>query len=182
MSQPTGHPVSLHRSTHRFRYDQTDPRPIAVLRIVPQCVHDEVGLRSAHPLTDRGTEFSRPRHPVSRRKHNARSCVESRSQLAATLGPPARHDRPACPSPHPQPEPVHTCAAPVVRLKSPLALGHGCLSSFPSGARSPHRCTVMPVGTRLPLVSSSVSLSRRGPQQIIGSQPCRHVRATVRGY
>ena len=30
MPQPTGHPVPLHRGTHRFRYDQTDPRSIAV--------------------------------------------------------------------------------------------------------------------------------------------------------
>jgi len=35
----------------------------------------------------------------------------------------------------------------------------------------------------MPLVSSSVSLAnRRGLQKSCGSQPYRHVRATVRGY
>ena len=80
MPQPTGHPVPLHRGADRFGDHQPILGPVLAVVDRTQCVHDEVGLHRPHPLTDRGTEFRRPRHPVPRRKHRARSCVESRSQ------------------------------------------------------------------------------------------------------
>ena len=131
-----------------------------------QCVHDEIGLHRPHPLTDRGTEIRRPRHPVPGRKHRAKSCVESRSQRTAALATPARHDRPPGTGAHPQPEAVHPRTTPVVGLKGPLALGHGCHSSLRL-ASATHAMKLMPVGTQSRLVSSSVSLaSRRGPQRL----------------
>jgi hypothetical protein len=102
-------------------------------------VHHEIGLHRPHPLTDRGTEFRGPRHPVLRRKHRARSRVESRSQLAATLAASVRHDRSACPGAHPQPEPMYPRPAAVVGLKGPLALGHGCSLLVACGIRNPLR-------------------------------------------
>ncbi len=183
MPQTPGHPVSLHRGADGFGHHQADAWTGLALVIGTQCVHDKVGLHRPHPLTDRGTEFRRTRHPVARRKHRARSCVESRSQRAASLATPVGHDRPAGPGPHPQPEAMHPRAAPVVGLKSPLALGHGCLSSFvwhpsPTPIKNAYRW-----GRRLPLLSSSVSLaSRRGLQMVSRSQPYHLFRATVRGY
>jgi hypothetical protein len=42
---------------------------------------------------------------------------------------------------------------------------------------------VLPVGTQAPSVRTSVSLASPGAvPETPGSQPCRHVRATVRGY
>lgn len=164
MPQPACDLMPLHRVPHGFRDDESDARTFVGCGVT-QCVQDKIGLRSSHPLTDRGTELGGPSHPVPRRKHRARSCVESRSQLAATLGTPTRHDGPAGPGPHPQSEAVHARATPVVRLKCPLALGHGCSPRFRL-APTTHRNTVSPVGRGCPLVSSSVLLSRRGPHQI----------------
>jgi hypothetical protein len=148
--------MSLYSAPNGFRDHQTNPGPVFAI-IGSQCVHDEIGLHCPHPLTDRGTEFRRPRHPVARRKHRARSCVESRTQRAAALTAPVRNDGPPGPGPHPQPESVLARAPPVVRLKGPLALGHGCISSL-RVAPATHADERIPVGTRLPLVSSSVSL------------------------
>ena len=135
----------------------------------PQRVHHEIGLHRPHPSSDCRTELRGPRHPVSRRKHRARSRVESRSQLAATLAAPVRHDRPAGPGAHPQPESMHPRPTAVVGLKGPLALGHGCSLLVAYGIRNPHQRNLMPVGTWLPLVSSSVSrASRRGLQRFLG--------------
>ena len=124
--------------------------PTLIGVVASACVHHDVGLHRPHPLVDCGTEFRRPRHPVLRRKHRARSCVESRSQRAAALATPAGHDRPAGPGPHPQPKPMHPRTAPVVGLKGPLALGHGCHSSLRLATASDAQ-----VWTRSPLVSSS---------------------------
>lgn len=57
-------------------------------------------------------------------------CVRSRSEGATALATTGRHDGAAGARTHPQPETVHAGPAAVVRLKSPLALGHGCFSSF----------------------------------------------------
>jgi len=57
-------------------------------------------------------------------------CVRSRSEGAAALVAAGRHDCATSARTHPQPETVHTGPAAVVRLKGPLALGHGCFSSF----------------------------------------------------
>jgi len=54
----------------------------------------------------------------------------SGSQFAATLAATAGHDGPAGARTHPQTEAMHTCTPPIVRLKCPLALGHGFLSSL----------------------------------------------------
>ena len=150
VSQAPGHPVSLHRTPHRLGDHQTylGSAPIGVAASAR--VHHDVGLHRAHPLVDCGTEIRRPRHPVLRRKHRARSCVELRSQRAAALATPAGHDRPAGAGPHPQPKPMHPRTAPVVGLKGPLALGHGCHSSLRLATTSDAQ-----VWTRSPLVSSS---------------------------
>jgi hypothetical protein len=140
MAQPTGHPVSLYSAANGFRDHQTDAgSAVSGAGSRPQRVHHKIGLHRPHPVTDRGTEFRGPRHPVPRRKHRARSRVESRSQLAATLAASVRHDRSACPGAHPQPEPMHPRPAAVVGLKGPLALGHGCSLLVACGIRNPLR-------------------------------------------
>ena len=162
--------MSLYCAANGFRDDQSDARSAvggAVRR--SQRVHHEVGLHRPHPLTDRGTELRGPRHPVPRRKHRASSRVESRSELAATLAAAVRHDRPAGAGAHPQPEPMHPRATAVVGLEGPLALGHGCSLLVAYGIRKPTPMNPHTGGTRLPLVSSSVSLAnRRGHQKLLG--------------
>jgi len=64
---------------------------------------------------------------------------------------------------------MHPRPTAVVGLKGPLALGHGCSLLVAYGIRNPHQRNLMPVGTWLPLVSSSVSrASRRGLQRFLG--------------
>lgn len=140
MPQPPGHPVPLHRVPDRLGDDQSDLRcAVEGVFTHPQSMHHEVGLRSTHPATHRGTEILRSRHPVPRRQHRARSRVGSRGQRTPALTATVRHDRPPGPRPHPQPEPVDPRASPVVRLKGPLALSHGCLSSSCGASRTRRR-------------------------------------------
>lgn len=132
MTQPSRHAVALHRGADRLGHHQTYFGSVvtAVRKSVVQRVHDEIGLNRPYSLTNRDTEIRRPCHPVPGRKHCPEPCVESRSQGAAALAAAARHDGTAGTGTHAQPETVHTGPAAVVRLKSPLALGHGCFSSF----------------------------------------------------
>ncbi len=70
-------------------------------------------------------------------------CVRSRSEGAAALATAGRHDGATGTRTHPQPETVHTGPAAVVRLESPLALGHGCFSSFDLVLTTSDAMTVM---------------------------------------
>ncbi len=70
-------------------------------------------------------------------------CVRSRSEGAAALVTAGRHDGATGARTHPQPETVHTGPAAVVRLESPLALGHGCFSSFDLVLTTSDAMTVM---------------------------------------
>jgi hypothetical protein len=169
MAKPTGHPVPLYRAANGFRDHQTDAGPVArsVIRR-PHCVHHEIGLHRPHPLTDRGTEFRGPRHPVPRRKHRAKSRVESRSQLAATLAAPVRHDRSACPGAHPQPKPMHPRPTTVVGLKGPLALGHGCSLLVAFGIRKPTPTNPHAGGDAIAVGKLVRLANRRGLQTILG--------------
>jgi hypothetical protein len=115
-----------------------------------QRMYHQIALRRARTAMDGEPEVSRPRHPVLSRKHSAtpaRDRAESRSERAAALAAPARHDGPTRARTHPQPEAVHTCTTPVVGLESPLALGHGCYSSM--------KVAPAPVVTRRPCPSRS---------------------------
>ncbi len=124
--------VTLHRRPHRFGHHQTYLRAddALVAGHVAPGVHNQIRLRRPDTLPHRDTEIRGPCHSVLGRKHRRRPCVESRSERATTLTAACRDDRTTRARPHPQPESVHTGPAAVVRLKSPLALGHGCLSSF----------------------------------------------------
>ena len=120
--------------------------PVVVDRMA-QRVHDEVGLHCPHPLTDRGTELGRPRHPVPRRKHRARSLNVGITQSAS--------GGPCCAGSTRSPGLPGSASAAGSRAH---ARGAGCSAEksacpwprlsllVPSGVRSPHRCTVMPVG------------------------------------
>lgn len=184
MAQPPRDAVTLHRGADGFGDHEADPGPGLGGLLGPQGVHDEIGLHCAHPSADRGPELRRTRHAVPRRKHQRQLPLEvtweSRRQLAPTLAPAVRDDRPACPGAHPQPEAMHARPAPVVRLEGPLALGHGCLL-VASGTRSP--TDDVRIGSDAVAVGKLVHLaSRRGPRSMPGSQPYHLVRATVRGY
>lgn len=165
--QPARHSMSLHCGTNRFRNHQPDLRAVFCPTVRTQGVHHQIGLHRAHPSAHRRPEVARPRHPVPRRKHRASSWIGLRRQRATALAAPVRHDGPAGPGPHPQPEAVHPCPAPVVRLESPLALGHGSISLLRL-APAAHTDRRSLRWTRLPLVSSSVPLDRRGPHSILG--------------
>ena len=111
----------------------------------------------------------------------------SGSQRAAALTAPAGYDRPAGAGAHPQPEAVHPRASPVVRLKGPLALGHGCFSSLHLAADQPaDRNTRVDTEAVGKLCVSLVTARHPGPCWNCCSVPGRgriaDVRATVRGY
>ena len=186
MTQPTGYSVTLHRGTDRLGNHEAYLGSVvaAVREPVVQRMHDEIGLNRPYSVANRDTEISRPCHPIPGRKHCPEPCVESRSQRAAALAAAARHDGAACTRTHTQPETVHTGPAAVVRLKSPLALGHGCFSSFSLVSTPPNTMTVMAaedtatVGKLIHLAGAAPLRFRRTTE----SQPYHHVRATVRGY
>ncbi|CAN5490959.1 hypothetical protein BH10ACT9_BH10ACT9_18970 [soil metagenome] len=82
--------------------------------------------------------------------------TESGSQRTTPFAAPAGHDRTASAGAHTKPESMHPCAAPVVRLERPLALGHGCLSLLRL-ATSLHpltRVSTMAVGKLIRLASN----------------------------
>src|SRR4051812_10328607 len=111
-------------------------------------MHDEVWLRRSHTAIDGEPEVGRPRHPVLSRKHLSTPCSNravSRSERAAALATPTRHDRAASARAHPQPKTMHLGTAPVVGLKGPLALGHGCFSSMCASAPVAHMNEFMSV-------------------------------------
>lgn len=74
--------------------------------------------------------------------------TRSGSQRLTPFAAPGGHDGAACACAHPEPESVHACAAPIVRLERPLALGHGCLSLLRLATITPPlaRETTMAVG------------------------------------
>jgi hypothetical protein len=81
--------MTLYRVADRFGHDQADLRPIRRIWVrAATGMYDDVGLSRPHPLTDCGAKLSGPRHPVLRRKHRARSRIESGRKRAATLAPP----------------------------------------------------------------------------------------------
>lgn len=186
MTQSARDAVTLHRGADRLGDHETYLGSVVttVRKSVVQRVHDEIGLYRPYSLANRDTEISRPCHPVPGRKHCRRTLVESRSQGAAALATAARHDRATCTRTHTQPETVHTGPAAVVRLESPLALGHGCFSSFGLVSTTSVTMTLMAaedaatVGKLIHLAGAAPLRFRRTTE----SQPYRHVRATVRGY
>jgi hypothetical protein len=127
-------------------------------------VDHEVRLHRPHPSTDRGTEIRRTRHPVLRRKHRTRPCVDPRRITQSACGGPCRGDSTRSPG-----LPGSASAAGI----RALARGAGCSaekSACPwprlsllnsSGARAPPLSTPTG-GTRPPLVSSCVSLASPG--------------------
>jgi hypothetical protein len=85
-------------------------------------------LHGSLSVLDRRVEIGRPRQAVTRGKHRRHTGIEgSGSQRATAFAAPVRHNRPAGPGPHPQPETVHAGTAPVIRLEGPLALCHDSL-------------------------------------------------------
>ncbi|GAA2546859.1 hypothetical protein GCM10010409_22140 [Mycolicibacterium diernhoferi] len=75
MAKPAGHPVPLHRVTHRLGDHQPYLRTgLAIIdKIVVQRVHDDIGLGSPYALANRDTEISGACHPVPGRKHCRRT-------------------------------------------------------------------------------------------------------------
>lgn len=124
--------MAFHRIPDSFGHDQTDPRAGSV-RPVVQRMHHHIGLDCTRATTDGGTELRGPPHPVSSRKHRARSrlrTAKSRSECATALATTVGDDGAAGAGAHAQPEPMHARTAAVVGLVGPLALGHGNLSLF----------------------------------------------------
>ncbi|BBX28386.1 hypothetical protein MALV_35110 [Mycolicibacterium alvei] len=78
MTQPPGHPMTLHGVPDGFGHDQTDPWAGCV-HPVAERVDNHIGLNRTHTTTDGGTELRGPPHPVSSRKHQRQILPESRS-------------------------------------------------------------------------------------------------------
>ena len=134
MAQPSGQAVPLHGGPDRSRDNQSE---FGIADGMPH-IDDHVRLDGSLSVLDRRIEIGRPRHAVTRGKHRRHTGIEgSGSQRATALAAPARHDRPAGPGSHPQPETVHAGTAPVVRLERPLALCHDSLLAA-SGRRARH--------------------------------------------
>ena len=138
--------MPLHGGPDRSRDNQSE---FGIADGMPH-IDDHVRLDGSLSMLDRRIEIGRPRHAVTRGKHRRHTGFEgSGSQRATALATPVRHDRPAGPGPHPQPETVHAGTAPVIRLERPLALCHDSLLaasgivldtvSHAGGSRSPPR-------------------------------------------
>ena len=133
-------------------------------------VDHHVGLHGSSPVLHRDIEIGRPRHTVPRGKHRCHTGFEkSGSQRATSLTTPVRHDRPAGPGAHPQPEAVHAGSAPVVRLEGPLALCHDSLLVASGIVPRP---VPRAGGSRLP----SRSLVRLCVSVVTGAAPGRRAR------
>ena len=87
MTQPTGHPVTIHRGTDRLGNHQAYLGSVvaAVGKPVMQRMHDEIGLNRPYSLANRDTEISRPCHPIPGRKHCLRTL--SRIRQSGSGGP-----------------------------------------------------------------------------------------------
>ena len=91
-------------------------------------IDHHVRLHGSRPVLDRGIEIGRPRHAVPRGKHRCHTGFGNQAvSERRPLRTPVRHDCPAGPGAHPQPEAVHAGTAPVIRLERPLALCHDSL-------------------------------------------------------
>ena len=166
MAQPTGHPVPIHRATHRFRHDETHARSGAGGDTASARMHDKIRLRGSHSAFHGVAEVRRPCHPVSSREHWS-ATGESGSQRTTALATPARDDGAAGAGPHPQPETMDPGPTPVVRLEGALALGHDCLSSSLLAA-------TVPKDLARPFTGAAVAkLSRTGAVPEARSLPCR---------
>jgi hypothetical protein len=186
MAQSPRDAVSLHSRTHRPTDYQTDPRTLWS-RLISTHVNHDVGLNRPDPSPDCHVELSRSAHAVPRWEQESPPIQKgsSRERTAALLAP-TGDDRPAGTGTHPQPESVHTCATPVVRLKCPLALGHGCFSSLRLTTTFDLRIVMhRRHGGLGRLCVSLVTVASTGTDTLMHF-PARgriaDVRATVRGY
>jgi hypothetical protein len=124
VAQPPGQPMPLHGRSDRSRDNQSE---FGIAGGMPH-IDDQIRLHGSLSTLDRRVEIGRPRHAVTRGKHRRHTGFEeSGSQRTSALATPIRHNRPAGPGPHPQPETVHAGTAPVIRLEGPLALCHDSL-------------------------------------------------------
>lgn len=107
-----------------------------------QEMHIEIACSSPHPLRQSALKIGSPMDPVRRvhcRTSTAaamRGRTELGAQLCAALAAANTDDRAPRPRPHAQTEAVLASATTVVRLKSPLALGHrsDSFKSLPTAA------------------------------------------------
>jgi hypothetical protein len=129
VAQTPGNSVSLNCRADCLVNDQPNVRTTRHRFITPQ-MYNNVRLYSPSAAFDRRREFRRPGHAVLRREQCSTKSEGSGGQFAAALAPATRHDRATGTGPHPQAEAMHPCTTPIVRLKCPLALGHGFLSSL----------------------------------------------------
>lgn len=156
--------MPIHRSTNRFRDDQSDLR--ANCRGCTVGMHDEIGLGCTHSVLDGVAELRRPCHPVMSREH-CEVTGGSGSQRTTALAAPASNDGAAGTSTHPQTETVDPGPAPVVRLEGALALGHDCLSSSHGVHAGSLRswtlrpsCSIEPARSRTPVAAVSPVVGR----------------------
>ena len=124
-----------HRIAYRLADDQTDPWTTVgdeVRRLGYQHVRHHITPTNPHPIFQSAGEVRSPGDPVRWGQHvccgrlrGLRYRVGSGRQARASLATTGVDDRATRTGTHTQPESVHACTTTVVRLKGPLALGHG---------------------------------------------------------
>ena len=127
MTKPPADPVACHRVPDGFAHDEPETRTAhADIRGVHVGVYDHGAAALPGTLAHHRREISGTVEPVRPGKH-APPRPGSGRQRGAALATTGADDATAGARAHPETETVHLGTTTVVRLESPLALGHGWL-------------------------------------------------------
>lgn len=133
MTKPPTHSVPLHRIADGFAHHQTEPRPGCPLHggRKGSRVHDDAGTTATNAKAHDGTKIGRHAQAVRLWQHSVALFGLAGHglgrQLSATLAATTCNDRATCTRAHAETEAMRLGTATVIRLVSPLALGHGVL-------------------------------------------------------
>ena len=171
--------MPVHSRSHGLADHQPDPRAGRAFLVAPLCVHDEVPLDGSRPVLHAWNRT--PSTGSSGIAPEAPSCSAPTQAVSARRPLRRRLDTIARPGarPHPQPKPVYSRSFAVVRLESPLALGHGSyLLVRLAPRRLVHRLITHAEVDAVAVSKLFVSLAnRRGPRKTDsrGSLPYRRL-------
>lgn len=133
MTKPPTHPVSLYRIADGFTHDQPESRTGGAVhggRKRPR-LHNYAGTTGTNAKAHDGTKIGRHAQAVRLWQHSVAlfglAGYGLSRQLSATLAATTCNDRATRTRTHAQTEAMRLGTATVIRLVSPLALGHGVL-------------------------------------------------------
>lgn len=129
MPKPPAHAVAFHRIADGLAHDQTPARAGGAFDDsgVRKSVDDHGRPTLTHPRTHDGPKLGRPMQPIPGRKHDAARRRRLSRQLGTALTATTGDNAAAGASAHAKTETVRLGTATVIRLESPLALGHSVL-------------------------------------------------------